>query len=160
MIIAKEITEQAFAPFGQLVRRPDRAGQSIDLVKELANLRDHAGAKLSVVAVASTELPLDATQMERHIHSSQAFIPVDCDRYLIMVAPHGGDGQPDASQLHAFIVPGDLGINYKPDTWHHPITALGRTATFVVLTFIEGDKSKDEQFVSLPEIVKVGLAEA
>lgn len=158
MIVAHPITEDAFAPFGQLVRRPKQPGGSSDLVDELSNLRSHARPKLSVVAVAAIDMPLIATEMERHIHSSQAFIPVDGDRYLIIVAPHAETGRPDASAIRAFIVPGDTGINYKADTWHHPIRALGREASFAVLTFIEGDKAKDEQFVPLDEAVTIVLA--
>lgn len=158
MLVAEAITAEAFAPFGQLVTRPAAAGQSSDLIAELTNLRAHAGPKLSVVAVAAADMPLDVTQMERHIHSSQAFIPIDCDQYLILVAPHGEEGMPDAAQLRAFVVPGDVGINYKADTWHHPIKTLGRIGTFAVLTFIEGNKATDEQFVPLKEPLVVDLS--
>jgi ureidoglycolate lyase len=158
MVVAQPINEEVFAPFGQLIHRPKQAGSSSDLVDELTNLRSHAQPKLSVAMVASAEMPLAATQMERHIHSSQAFIPINCDRYLIIVAPHTQAGQPDASAMRAFIVPGDVGINYKADTWHHPIKALGREASFAVLTFVEGDKAKDEQFVPLKETVTIALA--
>ncbi len=158
MIVAQPITEDAFAPFGQLIRRPEQAGSSSDIVDELSNLRSHARPKLSVVTVAHAAMPLAATEMERHVHSSQAFIPIDCDRYLIIVAPHADAGRPDPSAMRAFVVPGDTGINYKADTWHHPIRALGRDASFVVLTFIEGAKSKDEQFVPFDETIMIALA--
>jgi ureidoglycolate lyase len=51
-------------------------------------------------------------------------------------------------------VPGDTGINYKADTWHHPLTPLDRLARFAILTFVDGT-SGDEQFVPLPEKVLI-----
>jgi ureidoglycolate lyase len=50
--------------------------------------------------------------------------------------------------MHAFRVPGDTGMNYRADTWHHPLTPLERAARFAVLTFVEGTPG-DEQFVRL-----------
>jgi ureidoglycolate lyase len=73
---------------------------------------------------------------------------------MVMVAPHGAEGHPDASAIKAFRVPGDVGIHYFADTWHHPLTALERPGSFVVLTFIEHSAS-DEQFVDLPEKVEI-----
>ena len=48
----------------------------------------------------------------------------------------------------------DVGVNYRADTWHHPLTALDWPARFVVLTFVDGTET-DEQFVTLPEPVTI-----
>ncbi len=149
------ITEADFAPFGQLLRPPLPAGPRLDLIEELQNRRASALPRLSLATVAPKTLPLAAVEMERHIYSSQAFIPIDCDSYLVMVAAPGADDRPDVSTLRAFQVPGDVGINYAANTWHHPLSALGREARFVVLTFIDGSET-DEQFVPLPETVVIG----
>ena len=111
--------------------------------------------RLSLTTVVPKSLPLTAVEMERHAYSSQAFVPVDCDSYLVLVAEHGADDLPDSATLRAFRVPGDVGINYAADTWHHPLSALTREARFVVLTFIDGTQT-DEQFVPLPEPVVLG----
>ena len=92
--------------------------------------------------------------MERHVHSSQAFAPLDCASYLVIVAPHGEGGMPDFEKIRAFRVPGDTGINYKADTWHHPLSPLERIGRFAVLTFVDGTAG-DEQFVDLPQSVLV-----
>jgi ureidoglycolate lyase len=149
------ITEAAFAPFGQLLRSPPPGGPRLELIEALQNLRPSARPGLSLATVEPKPLPLTAVEMERHVHSSQAFMPVDCDSYLVLVAAHGKDDRPDVSTLRAFRVPGDIGINYAANTWHHPLSALGRDARFVVLTFIDGTET-DEQFVPLPEPVVVG----
>jgi ureidoglycolate lyase len=149
------ISEAAFAPFGQLLLSPPRGGSRRDLIEELQNLRPSGRPRLSLATVAPKPLPLLATEMERHVHSSQAFVPIDCASYLVLVARHGADDLPDLATLRAFRVPGDIGINYSADTWHHPLSALEREAQFVVLTFVDGTET-DEQFVPLPEPVVIG----
>ena len=146
------ITEAAFAPFGQLLRSPQPGGPRLDVIEGLQNLRPSALPRLSLTTVAPKPLPLTAVEMERHVFSSQAFVPIDCASYLVLVAEHGSDGLPDPATLRAFRVPGDVGINYAADTWHHPLSALVREARFVVLTFVDGTET-DEQFVPLPEPV-------
>lgn len=148
------ITPEAFSPFGQLLP-PRPAGESrFDLIEELQNSRSSARPRLSLVTVEAKLLPLEAVEMERHVHSSQAFVPVACASYLVLVAPHGADGLPDLSGLQAFRVPGDTGLNYKADTWHYPLSALEHAARFAVLTFVDGTES-DDQFVPLPESVVI-----
>lgn len=148
------ITAEAFAPFGQLLP-PRQAGKGRqELIDELQNTRGSARPRLSLAAVEHKTLPITATEMERHVHSSQAFVPTDCAGFLVLVAPHGADDRPDLAGLRAFRVPGDTGINYHADTWHHPMTALDRPGRFVVLTFVDGTAG-DEQFVPLPEPVLI-----
>jgi ureidoglycolate lyase len=144
------ITAEAFLPYGQLVPSPEKGGPRIELINELENLRESARPRLSLAAVDPKPLPLTTLQMERHLFSSQAFIPYNCNSYLVIVAPHDADGMPDAGALRAFRVPGDVGINYRANTWHHPLTALEGPARFVVLTFVDGSEG-DEQFVQLQE---------
>jgi ureidoglycolate lyase len=126
----------------------------VELIEELQNLRNSAKPRLSLAAVNAKTLPLTAVELERHWFSSQAFIPYNCDSYLVIVAPHGADGMPNAAALKAFRVPGDIGINYHANTWHHPLTALESAACFVVLTFIDGSES-DEQFVQLSDPILI-----
>jgi ureidoglycolate lyase len=148
------IDAESFMPFGQLIpsQAPERGRQ--DLIEELQNNRPSARLRLSMTTVEPRPLPLAAVQMERHVHSSQAFIPVDCASYLVLVAPHGVDEMPDLGKLRAFRVAGDMGINYRADTWHHPLSALERRGRFAVLTFVDGTAA-DEQFVDLPHDVVI-----
>jgi ureidoglycolate hydrolase len=46
-------------------------------------------------------------------------------------------------------VPGDVGVHYYADTWHHPLTPLKRPASFAILTFIDGGPT-DEEWFDLP----------
>ena len=153
-LVLEPITAERFAPFGLLLP-PIRPGDPrMELIEELHNLRATAQPRLGIVALQATSLPLHATRMERHVHSSQTFIPTAATGYLVLVAPHGSDGHPDTTQLRAFQVPGDVGIHYHADTWHHPMTALDADARFVVMTFVDGT-TDDEEFMSLPEPIRL-----
>jgi ureidoglycolate lyase len=148
------VTSEAFAPFGELLapRAPGEGTQQ--LIEELHNGRASARPRLSMTTVEPRALPLTAAKMERHVHSSQAFVPMDCASYLVMVAPQDGARKPDLSRLRAFRVPGDTGINYRADTWHHPLSPLERAGRFAVLTFIDGTAG-DEEWADLPQPVVV-----
>ena len=149
------IDAEAFAPFGQLLPpAPPGKGGRQELIEELQNARTSARPRLSIATTGPKVLPLTAVQMERHVHSSQAFAPLDCASYLVLVAPQRADELPDTSQIRAFRVPGDTGINYKADTWHYPLSPLERIARFATLTFVEGTAG-DEQFVPLPHSVVI-----
>ena len=55
-----------------------------------------------MATVEPKTLPLTALQMEQRVHPSQAFVPIDCASYLVLVAPHGPDDMPDLGNLRAF----------------------------------------------------------
>jgi ureidoglycolate lyase len=150
----EDVTPLTFAPFGDLLPPGAPGAGRQELIEELENKRRSARARLSMAAVDAKSLPLVAGKMERHVYSSQAFVPLECASYLVVVAPKGAGGAPDLSRLRAFRIPGDTGINYRCDTWHHPLTALDRTGRFAVLTFIDGSES-DEEWADLPEQVVI-----
>ena len=148
------VTSEAFAPFGELLAPRAPGEGTLQLDEELHNGRASARPRLSMATVEPRALPLTAAKMERHVHSSQAFVPMDCASYLVMVAPRDGDGRPDLSRLRAFRVPGDTGINYRAAVWHHPLSPLERTGRFAALTFIDGT-AEDEEWADLPQPVVV-----
>lgn len=154
ILTPEPITEAAFAPFGQMLR-PSALGQPrLDLIEDVQNLRASARLRLSLSTVAAVTLPFTVVRLERHVYSSQAFLPLDCRGFLVIVAPHGRDNRPDVAAARAFKAPGDICINYWADIWHHPFTALYGPARFAVLTFVDGSP-EDDQFAPLPEPIRV-----
>jgi ureidoglycolate lyase len=153
-ILLEPVTEEAFAPFGLLLPSPAPGQPRVNLYRELVNLRETAKPRLTLATAPPRTLPMTATEMERHVYSSQTFIPIDCAGYLVMVASHGMDDRPDPARARAFRVPGDVGVHYFANTWHHPLTALEKPGGFVVLTFIDGGPG-DEQFVKLPGEIEI-----
>lgn len=149
------ITADAFAPFGKLLTRPSASGR-MDYSDTLMNLRSDAAVCFRTSLTEPTALPLTTRTMERHEFSSQAFLPVDVGRYLVMVAPHDADGGPDVDGLRLFEVDGGTGISYDANVWHHPMTVLDKPATFATVMFLDGGAG-DEQFLELPVEVEIRL---
>ncbi len=148
---ADPIEDAAFAPYGQMLSDPG-ADSRRDYAAEIFNGRPGLDIDLGLTrAQPPAQLPIEVTKMERHPLSSQAFLPLDCDRYLVIVAkPQGADGPPDMATLRAFIVPGHVGINYNAGTWHFPLTCLDRPSTFALLMYMDGGP-QDEDWHTLEQ---------
>ena len=147
-LILEPLTAEAFAPFGEVLAAPAAPGRDyIDAALE--NRRAQAKPSLSVSTKAPTAQPLASTTMERHLHSSQSFVPMEAGRWLVLVAPHGADGGPDMARARAFLARPDQGVTYGADVWHHPSTVFDRTARFAVFMWKDGSPADDE-FVEVP----------
>lgn len=151
-LIVHPLTAAAFAPFGQVATASEVDG--LVALAGIANLRPAAPPRLGWFHAAGRRLPLAATVMERHRLSSQCFVPDTGAEWLLLVAPHAVSGGPDMAAARAFLADGAQAVTYAPDTWHHPLAALGRPARFTVLTFLDGG-ADDEEFVTLPEPIEL-----
>jgi ureidoglycolate lyase len=69
--------------------------------------------------------------LERHPLSSQSFYPLDAQPFLVVVAE--GAGRPRAAAVRAFLCSGAQGVNYRRNTWHHGLIALGEVSRFLVV---------------------------
>jgi len=109
-------------------------GARVDLTDILAT-GGHPGlvARAHVNRVPAATLPLAVTRMEHHPRAWQAFMPLDVARYVVVVAGRTAEGAPDLSDMHAFLVPGTMGVAYAPGVWHVGATVLDRTGHFTVL---------------------------
>ena len=140
------LTKETFAPFGEVIDLPTAAGRTY-YEEALGNLRPAARPSLSVSQREPTlDRPIIASLLERHEFSSQTFLPLDVDRWLVVVAPHATAGGPDLGGLKAFIATGRQGVTYRANTWHHGLTVLDRPGRFGVFMWRDGT-TDDEEFV-------------
>ncbi|BDG74520.1 ureidoglycolate lyase [Roseomonas fluvialis] len=152
-LVLEPLTAKAFAPFGDVIDPPGE-GAGLALTDTLRAIDGAIQPRLSFSTAKAWSLPLTATEMERHNRSSQCFVPMDVERWVVLVAPDVG-GKPDASALRAFVVRGDQAVNYHLGTWHHPLRALDRPGRFAVLMWTTGNKPDDEEWATLPEPVEL-----
>lgn len=130
----------AFAPFGTVSDAAEQAE-----VGPIWNGREAVGPKLRWSLSSVVGLPCRATVMERHRQSSQCFIPCDpATRWLVLVAPRDAAGGPDMARATAFEATGAQALTYAPNTWHHPLAAIGTAARFAVLTHLDGGPDDTE----------------
>ncbi len=144
------LTAGAFAEFGEVIEAGGASGLINDgttrQFADLATIDVTAGGgrpRLSVYRTTPYELPLPIAMLERHPLSSQLFMPLSGQAFLMVVAPAGRD--PDPPALCAFVTNGRQGINYRRGTWHHPLIALSGTGDFLVLDR-EGEGRNCDEF--------------
>jgi len=130
------LTRAAFAPYGDLI---DTAGVEPQLLNAgtarkyaaLATIDVVGGAAaISLFHAAPRRLPVELREIERHPFSSQAFLPMQPTRFLVVVA--GSAEEPDAGDVRAFLATGQQGVNFRAGVWHHPLLAL-EECDFVVI---------------------------
>jgi len=138
-IVPQVLTSEAFAPFGDVIE-VDSAKNHFAIndgfterYHDLATIDTDENAGKTLVSIFSTTpllQPIAIKMMERHPLSSQAFIPMGNQPYLVVVAPAG---ELDLTQLKVFIASSDQGINYHKGTWHHYCLALHEVSNFLVI---------------------------
>jgi len=153
IIKAQVMNKEVFAPYGELIEcdgaitydcNQGRAIRFHDLLKNL-DVTDKLGkVGLSIYKSVPSPIPFEVEVMERHPLGTQAFIPMTKDhqsRYLVAVAP---SGDLNAALITAFIVKGQVGINYKKGVWHLPIVALDSNMDFLAIDRIGPEINCDE----------------
>lgn len=145
-LVARPLTPEAFAPFGDVVSAGLKAGAAanqgtavrFDWSARLENGRSGAKPNLAVFRSVPQALPFTVKLLEHHPQSSQAFLPMRCSRFLVCVAPTAPSGGPDLEGLVAFVCGPGQGVNYHRGVWHHPIIALDAPAEFAMLAWEDG----------------------
>ena len=139
VLTAQPLTADAFAPYGDVIAASGQAstitttinqgmgGRCSDLAR-VDVTADGGRAAISVICCIPESLPINLRLMERHPLGSQAFVPLNGQRYVVVVAPAGAP--PACADLRAFLCRGDQGINYHRGIWHHPMLALDRACEF------------------------------
>jgi ureidoglycolate lyase len=93
--------------------------------------------------------------MERHPHAAQIFLPLDVSRYLVTVMPADAKGRPDPAHALSMVLPGTLGVVYRPGIWHAPILVLDRDGHFAVM--MQRGAPDDDVIFTIPPLTLTGL---
>jgi len=98
-LTAVALTAEAFAPYGEVIETHGRPFRRInedtcrrfDDLARIDVLQDGGRPLLSIFESVPRRLPLAVRSLERHPLSSQAFVPLDGRRFLVVVAGDGPD---------------------------------------------------------------------
>lgn len=145
------LTADAFRAFGDVVE----AGDEYELINrgttrksaDLTQIDVATGGGRPCVSIyrpIPCQLPLAIKMLERHPFSSQLFMPLNGEPFLIVVAPAGE--RVDPSSVRAFVTSGRQGINYHRGTWHHPLIALRDPSEFLIVDRAGEGENCDEFF--------------
>lgn len=138
-ILCRSLTAENFSPFGQVIDANGVEPETINdgtsrRYSELAALDfnvDAARPKISLYVANARCFPLRIAKLERHLQSTQVFIPLGMQRFTLVVAL-GGDS-PDPESVTAFLTSPGQGISLHRGTWHHGLIALGDGDRFAVI---------------------------
>jgi len=152
------LTKSAFAPFGDLIEADPATmrlinGGTTERFHALGHaeaLGEGAEVIISLFRGQPRTLPYTVDMMERHPLGSQSFHPLQNRPWLVVVAEDEG-GRPGVPQV--FLAHGGQGINYRANTWHHPLMALAETSDFLVIDRSGPGNNLEEYFYSTPFII-------
>lgn len=129
------LTREAFADFGDVIETDGVNHFSInrgmaERFHDLAqiDMGREGKALVSIFVGKAWPIPIAIRMIERHPLGSQAFIPLQQQNYLVVVAK-----TPTASDLRGFLARGHQGVNYRRNVWHHPLLALENDSRFLVI---------------------------
>lgn len=138
----RPLTAEHFAPFGTVLEgfgdpppaaaRPINQGSCwrLDLSLPLSLQNANGQAGLAIYQAQAHSFPITVHELERHQLGSQSFIPLEGQRFVVVVAP--ANALPGPDDVQAFITNGRQGIVLHPGVWHHGLLAL-QNGAFVVL---------------------------
>lgn len=149
---AEPLTPEAFEGFGSVLMATGPAPHRDTFAGNIENRRAEAQPNLTFIhAVAKPPL---IGAVERHVYSSQTFVPMNGVRYLVGVCPPALDGGPDVNSLIAFVAVAGQAVNYDAGVWHSPLCVLDRPGEFVMLRWDDGS-ADDTELVKLAQPVEV-----
>ncbi|MBO3761188.1 ureidoglycolate lyase [Ciceribacter sp. L1K22] len=154
-LIIRPLTAEAFAPFGDVIEaRPDTMrlinGGTTERFHALATpdvVGDGARVIINIFRGQPRSFPYEIGMMERHPLGSQSFSPLNGRPYLVAVSPDES-GKPGKPQ--AFLARGDQGVNYRRNTWHHPLIAVGEVSDFLIVDRDGPGHNLEEFFFDAP----------
>ena len=153
-LIARPLTAEAFAPFGDVLvpkAQPDKiinqgmCGRHHDLARLDFGPEGRAG--ISLFDAKARHFPHKVDMVERHPEGSQAFVPMTAAPWLVIVAADA-DGRPGAPR--AFLPEPGQGVNFHRGTWHGVLTPLAEPGLFAVIDRIGDTPNLEEHFLEHP----------
>lgn len=152
------LTREAFAAFGDVIEADGAARafainagttQRFDDLAAIDTAREGGRTIVSLFRAQPRTLPFLVTMLERHPLGSQAFVPLQRQPYLIVVASD------PSTPPRAFLARDGQGINYRAGTWHHPLLALETVSDFLVID--RGGPGANCDEAALPQHYTVSL---
>jgi ureidoglycolate lyase len=149
------LTHAGFAAYGSVfdhatagveAKANEGSARRMNDALHLENRRPSATLNVARFICAPRQFPFMVTGLERHLHSTQVFLPLVCTRYIVVVARE----TQGVFVVEAFEARAGQGIAYAPGTWHHTLLAADSEALFACLVYENGEPG-DCELVGLPQ---------
>jgi len=130
---ALPLNNESFSPYGQVLSSTGPVPQRMPYAGNVFSSRPGARPNLTYMSLKPAPAVPVVTELEKHPHSHQLFVPMNGTKHLIVVCPSLPGGEPDLDGLLAFTAGPGQAVNYDPDVWHAPRTVLAAPGEFVML---------------------------
>ena len=152
------LTSERFAPYGDVIEAAPMQTAAMNEARferfdDLCGL-DVGDGRIAISIArcrVATSMPYRVDMVERHPLGSQAFVPLQRCRMLLLVAPPGESVE--ASELRAFVSNGRQGINYRRGTWHMPLIAFDEGNEFLIIDRAMGEPNCDMHDLAEPVLL-------
>jgi ureidoglycolate lyase len=155
------LTAEAFAPFGVVLSPQGRDRLPINTYGDKLNLYREgfeSDQPIEWFIVQGTVRDMQALFVERHMQLSQAFIPMNGDAFVTVVARPDArveaDGMIAIEEMKAFRVPGNMAIQLHRGAWHENPFPTMHNQWFLVTSHaaltLGHQKNPDERLKGLP----------
>lgn len=158
-LLAEPLTADRFSEFGDVIeassgRKSAMNEARFDRFDDLAGVDVGDGDVAISIARCrvATSLPYRVDVVERHPLGSQAFLPLQTCRLLLVVAPPDADA--DARLFRAFVSNGRQGVNYRRGTWHMPLIAFRNGDQFLIVDRAAGEPNCETHTLDEPILVE------
>lgn len=142
------LTEEAFAPFGQVIQTEGRAyGGEAGMYNWYEKQAQVDGAEtVSVNLLTAIQREYVFDKFEAHARTTETVLPLTGGLIVTCVA----EGEVTPERVQAFYVPVGRGISWAPGVWHYAPFPVGGDATCAII-FRHGTGADDAVFATLPE---------
>lgn len=149
-IRVEKLTEQAFAPLGQLITTQGRPyGGEEGMYRWYEKQAQIDGAQtVSVNLLTAIERPFVCRKFESHKRTGEVILPLTGGLVVAGIP----QGEPTIERLRAFYVPVGMGIAWAPQAWHYAPYPIGQDALCAII-FRHGTGGDDAIFAELAEEV-------
>jgi len=147
-IKTQPLTQDLFAPFGQVIMADKGLPEYNAWAGKLENLRAEATLNITYMSMAPSVYPAPVTVLERHPFSHQMFVPLEGTKHLVVVCPSLQNGQPDLARIQSFHAAGGQTVIYSANVWHAPRTVLIEPGAFIMLRW-DAKTNQDTELFSL-----------
>lgn len=159
-IQAEKLTKDNFEPYGEVIETKGEFkiinqgnGKKWNNLVHFDMFQDNGNVNLGILKTKYLDFIFD--QMERHLYTSQIFIPLGGGKSIVTVAPIS-DQYPDPYKVKAFLMEGNQGVSFSRKVWHHSLFPLSDEQDYILM-MRGGNFPPDVEKVKFPDNTKIKI---
>ena len=159
-ICPEKLTKENFAPYGEVIEAKGEFkiinqgnGKKWNNLVHFDMYHDNGNVNLGILKTKYLDFVFD--QMERHLYTSQIFIPLAGGKSIVAVAPVS-DQYPDPQEVKAFFMEDNQGVSFDRKVWHHSLFPLNEEQDYILM-MRGGNFPPDVELVKFPDNVKIKI---